>query len=139
MVEAGVLPSAPKPWQLKGISPVSVSIPTPNSRFQEQSTFHEFNEFKQQGAIYAANYLECWYAYANVPDVDITSIIAGTTKRWDSLFPTSPSGFVPLLPFHTREAAENKSWCNRSFETDVNYWAEFSSDYHGLNEARKAI
>merc|ERR1711871_1808419 len=77
--------------------------------------------------------------YKNVPDVDITAIIAGSTRRWDSLFPTSPSGFVPLLPFYTRKDAESQPWCNRSFETDVNYWSEFDSDYHGLNKARKEI
>ena len=81
------------------------------------------------------NDLECWNAYKSVPDVDITAIAYGSTRRWDSLFPHSPSGFVPLVPFSTRDALERLVFCNRSFETDVDSWTEFGWDLAGARDA----
>lgn len=83
------------------------------------------------------NHLQCWYAYTQVPDYDITAIVHGSTRRWDSLFPHSPVGFVPTVPFGSRAALEhNYSWCERAYETDVNTWSEFGQD---VEQARDAI
>ncbi len=136
LVEAGVLPAAPLPAQIKGVSPVSLAVPSPSSRFKDQSIFHDFNRYAAAPKQYAVNDLECWNAYKRVSDVDITAIAHGSTRRWDSLFPHSPSGFVPLVPFATRGDLENMEFCNRSFETDVDEWAEFGSN---LTAARDAV
>jgi hypothetical protein len=81
--------------------------------------------------------LECWHAYQMVPDVDITAVAYGSARRWDSLFPHSTAGFVPLVPLQTRQQLEqnSSSWCARAFETDANDWAEFGD----LHTARDAI
>jgi len=135
LVEAGVFPAAPEPSQLHGVSPVALALPSPDPRFRDQSVFHDFNNYKPQPMPYAVNSLECWNAYKSVPDYDITAILYGSTRRWDALFPTSPSGFVPLVPFAAREAVEKYAWCNRSYESDTNTWAEFES----LTAARDGI
>ena len=127
MVEAGVIPTAPTPGQIKGVAPVAIAVPDPSPRFQRQSIFHDFDKYTPQHKEFAVNSLECWSAYSNVPDYDITAIAHGSTRRWDSLFPHSPAGFVPLVPFSTRQSLESTfSWCNRSFATDTDAWAEFS-------------
>jgi hypothetical protein len=98
---------------------------------------HAWSTYAPQPEQYVVNGLECWHAYSNVPDYDLTAIVHGSTRRWDSLFPHSPAGFVPLVPFATRQMLEEQhAWCNRSFETDLNTWAEFGSD---LERARDVI
>ena len=137
MVEAGVFPAAPRPAQLHGVSPVAIAIPEADPRFGlHQAVNHDWNKYKPQPQQFAVNSLECWHAYTRVPDYDITAIAHGSTRRWDSLFPTSPSGFVPICPFSSRASLESSRYFNRSFETDVNRWAEFGSD---LGRARDEI
>ena len=43
---------------------------------------------------------------------------------------------MPTVPFASRATLESYSWCNRSYETDVNTWAEFG---HDLGRARDVI
>jgi hypothetical protein len=136
LVEAGVFPSAPERDQLQGISPVAVALPKPSSRLQDQFLFHDFDKYKPQQQQFVVNNLECWHAYTKVPDYDATTILYGSTRRWDSLIPTSPSGFVPAVPFVTRAQVEEFPWCKRAFETDGDTWADFGSN---LTLARDTI
>ena len=39
--------------------------------------------------------------------------------------PTSPSGFVPVIPHADRAELEENPWCNRAFQTDGDSWDEF--------------
>ena len=137
LVEAGVFPAAPAPSQLRGLAPVALALPAPDARFRDQSIFHDFDRYAPQPKAFAVNNLECWHAYTNVPDYDVTAIAHGSTRRWDSLFPHSPAGFVPTVPFSSRAQLEDRfAWCNRSFETDTNTWTEFGDD---VTAARDAI
>lgn len=140
LVEAGVFPSAPMPSQLKGLSPVAIAMPNPNERFGlTQAVNHDWSTYSPQPKQYALNHLQCWYAYTQVPDYDITNIVHGSTRRWDSLFPTSPAGFVPTVPFSSRVALEsNFSWCKRAYETDVNVWTEFGDDFGRARDTIRA-
>jgi hypothetical protein len=140
LVEAGVVPSAPDRSQLKGISPVALALPAPNVRFQDQSIYHNFNQYVPQPQQFAVNNLECWHAYTNVADYDITAIAHGSTRRFDSLFPHSAAGFVPLVPFSSRSRLESAAfpWCKRAFETDVNTWAEFGANLTGARDVISA-
>jgi len=135
LVEAGIYPSPSSPAQLKGISPVAIAIPDPNVRFENVSVNHDWHKYAPQNGNYVLNNLECWHAYTNVPEYDITSFLYNTKRRWDNLFPYSSGGFVPLLPFSEKSEIEANSWCDKAYVTDVNTWDEFGD----LWEARDKI
>jgi hypothetical protein len=134
MIEKGVVPLAASPQQMRGIAPVAIALPKPTARFQEQSVNHLFDIYKPESQLYAVNSLQCWDAYQNVPDVDITAIAHGSTRRWDSLIPHSPAGFVPLVPYSSVASLEKQNqpgfpapWIKKAFETDANSWSAFST------------
>jgi len=136
IVEAGIYPNSPEPDQLKGVSPVAAALPAPNwNRLRDQMINHDYYRYEAQTNNYVINNLACWYAYTDIPDFDATAVLYGSKRRWDNLFPTSPSGFVPMVPYATRAELESHAWCNRAFETDGDRWAEFPS----LTNARDAI
>ncbi|MCF7864264.1 MAG: hypothetical protein K9L89_05700, partial [Kiritimatiellales bacterium] len=136
LVEAGVYPNSPDRSQLKAVSPVAVALHNPDYlRLQQQSLRHDHNLYAAQTNTYVINNLACWNAYTDVTNVDATAILFNSKRRWDTLFPTSPSGFVPLIPYATRAGLENKPWCRRAHETDGDTWAEFGS----LSSARDSI
>ncbi|MDF7824893.1 hypothetical protein P4B35_12795 [Pontiellaceae bacterium B12227] len=138
MVEAGVYPNGPDRNQLKGISPVVAALPTPNTDSLGLNAIKsDFTKYATDARpqTYVLNGLSCWDAYTEVPDFDITAILHGTERRWDNLLPTSPCGFVPIIPHASRAEAEAHAWCSRAYETDVDTWAEFQS----LETARDTI
>jgi hypothetical protein len=136
IVDAGVYPNGPEPGQLKGVSPVAAALPSPNyTRLSDQDINHDYNKYEAQTNDYVINNLACWYAYTDIPDFDANAVLHGSIRRWDNLFPTSPSGFVPMIPYSSRAALETNAWCNRAFETDGDSWDEFQS----LETARDTI
>ncbi len=136
LVEAGVYPNSPDRGQLKGVSPVAVALHDPDYvRLRMQELRHDHNQYAPQPATYVINSLACWNAYTDVTNVDATAILFNSKRRWDTLFPTSPSGFVALVPYATRAGLEANPWCKRAYETDGDTWAEFGS----LSAARDAI
>ena len=135
LVESGVYPAKPDRSQLKGISPVAAALPVPVKRLADQSINHDYFRYKVQDKTYTINNLECWNAYTEVPDVDLTRILLNTRTRWNNILPTSPSGFVAIVPHASRTTLEGKARWNRAYETDGNSWAEFGT----LEEGRDAI
>ncbi|MCK5175276.1 MAG: hypothetical protein KAR47_17915, partial [Planctomycetes bacterium] len=136
IVESGVYPCSPERDQIKGVSPVAAVLPAPNYiRLQEQSINHDYELYAPQAEDYVINNLACWAAYTDVPDFDVTAILLNTKRRWENLFPNSPGGFVPMVPYATRSELEAKPWCNRAYETDGDTWSEFAS----LTVARDTI
>ena len=96
-----------------------------------------YDRYSPQPQDYAVNNLEGWHAYSNVPDFDITAIAHGSTRRWDSIFPHSATGFVPLVPFSSRATLEAQSvWCHRAFETNCDTWEEFGANLTGARYAK---
>jgi hypothetical protein len=136
LVETGVYPNTPDRSQLKGVSPVAAALYGPDyNRLREQSINHEYRRYEVPVTDYVINNLACWAAYTDVPDFDATAILFNTRRRWDNLLPTSPSGFVAMVPYATRAELESNGWCKRAYETDGNTWDEFVS----LTTARDTI
>ncbi len=138
IVEAGAYPNGPDRDQLKGISPVVAALPAPNSATLELNAIkHDYTKYSTHARprTYVLNALSCWDGYTDVPDFDITAILHNTKRRWDNLLPTSPCGFVPVVPHASRSTVEANAWCERAYETDVDTWAEFGS----LTNARDTI
>jgi hypothetical protein len=128
IVEKGIYPNTPLRDQIKGISPVSVALASPNYlRLEDQTINHTFRLYTPQPEDYVINNLACWNAYTDVPDIDLTAIFFNTKRRWDNLLPTSPAGFVPMVPYATRAELEAQPWCNRAFQTDGDTWSEFAT------------
>jgi hypothetical protein len=138
IVEAGVYPNGPDREQLKGISPVAAAMPAPSKASLELNAIkHNYTKYSTHARprTYVLNGLSCWDGYTDMPDFDITAILHNTQRRWDNLLPTSPCGFVPVVPHASRTAVEANAWCDRAYETDVDTWAEFGS----LTAARDTI
>jgi hypothetical protein len=138
IVEAGAYPNGPDRNQLKGISPVAAAMPAPNATSLELNAIkHDYTKYSTHARpqTYVLNGLSCWDGYTDVPDFDITAILHNTKRRWDNLLPTSPCGFVPIVPHASRAAVETNAWCERAYETDVDTWGEFPT----LEIARDAI
>jgi hypothetical protein len=136
IVEKGIFPNSPTRDQMAGISPVAMALANPNYlRLEDQTINHDYFRYAPQQGDYTINRLSCWYAYTDVPETDATSIFFNTKRRWENLLPTSPSGFVPLIPYSTRGEVEAQSWCNRAFQTDGDTWSEFAS----LDDASASI
>jgi hypothetical protein len=136
LVEAGVYPNTPHRSQLKGVSPVAAALYQPNYTRLRQLTYnHNYKDYSAPTQDYVINHLACWDAYRDTPDVDLTSIMLNNTRRWENLLPTSPSGFVPVVPYADRAELEANAWCNRAYQTDGDDWDEFGS----LTTARDTI
>ncbi|MDF7823914.1 hypothetical protein P4B35_07800 [Pontiellaceae bacterium B12227] len=128
LVEAGIYPNTPHRSQLKGISPVAAALYQPNyTRLQELTYNHNYKDYYAPSTNNVINNLACWSAYSDVPDTDLTAIMLNNTRRWDNLLPTSPSGFVPVIPYSNRAGLEANAWCNRAFQTDGDSWDEFGN------------
>ncbi len=135
LVEKGIYPNGPDRSQLKGVSPVAAALYQPVARLHNMTDNHNFKDYTVPPQDYVINKLSCWDAYSDVPDVDLTAIMLNTKRRWENFLPTSPSGFVPVVPYVTRAQLEANTWCNRAYQTDGNSWAEFGS----LTAGRDAI
>jgi hypothetical protein len=97
------------------------------ARLRNQANKHNFKDYTAPTQEYVLNYLSCWSAYRDVPDVDLTAILLNTTRRWDNLLPTSPAGFVPVVPYADRAKLEANAWCRRAYQTDGDSWDEFGN------------
>jgi hypothetical protein len=136
LVEAGVYPNGPDRGQLKGISPVAAALYQPNyNRLRSLAYNHNFKDYAPQPQNYVINHLAAWDAYRDTPDVDLTAIMLNNTRRWENLLPTSPSGFVPAVPYADRAELEANAWCSRAYQTDGDSWDEFGN----LSTARDTI
>ncbi|VGO16412.1 Lambda-carrageenase [Pontiella desulfatans] len=136
MVEAGIYPNTPHRSQLKGVSPVAAALYQPNYARLRQLTYnHNYKDYSAPTQDYVINHLACWDAYRDVPDVDLTAIMLNNRRRWDNLLPTSPCGFVPVIPYADRAELEANAWCTRAYQTDGDHWDEFQS----LETARDTI
>ena len=129
IVEKRVFPAAPSVDRLKGVSPVAIAMPIPNrTHLKKQEVDHRWDTYTplptDRGAF---DQLECWHAYTKVPANDASAFLFNTTWRWDNLLPTSPCGFVPVVPFSDGTNVEGKAWCNVAYETDGDVWVEFAS------------
>jgi len=74
------------------------------------------------------NRLACWNAYTEVPETDATTFLYGTIRRWDNLFPSTPGGFVPIIPHKQASLIEAHTWSNKAFQTNGDTWTDFSVD-----------
>ncbi|WP_136065102.1 hypothetical protein [Pontiella sulfatireligans] len=128
LVEAGIYPNTPDRNQLKGVSPVAAALYQPNyTRLRELTYNHNYKDYTPPTTNNVINNLACWSAYTDVPDTDLTAIMLNTKRRWDNLLPTSPSGFVPAIPYADRAELESNVWCNRAYQTDGDSWNEFGN------------
>lgn len=126
IVEKGIYPHAPEPQQVKGISPVSISLYNRSERLLEQSFNHDHYKYQLESDDHVFNRLACWNAYTDIPETDITSYLYGTKRRWDNLFPSTPGGFVTIIPSKQATQLEANSWCNQAYQTNGDSWSDFS-------------
>lgn len=133
LIERGIYPAAPEPEQLLGLSPVALAINEPNH--QRLTRPGGWPEYRSAEGNYVIGQLHPWDAYCDVLPTDATHYLFNSKRRWDTLFPTSPAGFIPTLPFTSRDQAETFTWCDRAFETNLDRWTEFDD----LIQARKSI
>ncbi|AQQ09938.1 Lambda-carrageenase precursor [Sedimentisphaera cyanobacteriorum] len=126
IVESGAFPSTPSRQQIKGISPVAAALPEPDyEHLRKEDVNHDWNNYSPDSSAYVINNLECWNAYKDVPEYDLTSIFFNTKRRWDNFFPTSPSGFALAVPYKSKQQLEAMPWCKKAFETDGVSWESF--------------
>jgi hypothetical protein len=126
MVEKGIYPHSPEVKQVKGISPVSVALYNRSERLLEQSLKHDHFRYQPESDNYVFNRMACWNAYTDIPETDITSYLYGTKRRWDNLFPSTPGGFVTIVPHKNTAQLEANSWCNKAYQTNGDIWSDFS-------------
>jgi Secretion system C-terminal sorting domain len=139
IVEEGIYPSPLSPAQLKGISPVTIALPDPDERFQNVSVNHDWYKYAPQTSNYVVNNLECWHAYTNVPEYDMTSFLYNTKRRWDNLFPYCSGGFVPIVPFSSKSEVEANLWCDQAYATDANTWEEFGDLWEAKDQISQEL
>jgi len=134
IVEKGIYPHSPEVQQIKGISPVSIALYDRSERLREQSFNHDHFKYTPEADNNVFNRLACWNAYTDIPDTDITSYLYGSIRRWDNLFPSTPGGFVPIIPHKMSGELESNSWCEKAFQTNGDSWTGYA-----LAEARDVI
>lgn len=126
IVEKGIYPHSPGTEQMKGISPVSVALYNRTNRLTEQSLKHDHFSYRQEADSYAINRMACWNAYTDIPETDLTAYLYGTKRRWENLIPSTPGGFVSIIPHQSASEIEKNSWCNRAYQTNGDTWTGFS-------------
>lgn len=134
LVDKGVYPNAPERQQIKGISPVSVGIYNRSNRLTEQSINHDHYKYQAETDNYVFNRLACWNAYTDIPGTDATSYLYGTKRRWENMFPSTPGGFVTIVPSTQASEIERNSWCNIAYQTNGDTWDNLS-----LSQAKETI
>ncbi len=126
IVEKGIYPHSPEVEQIKGISPVSIALYMRSERLLEQSFNHDHYKYQPESDNSVFNRMACWNAYTDIPETDITSYLYGTKRRWDNLFPSTPGGFVTIVPHKQPTPLEANKWCNQAFQTNGDTWSGFS-------------
>lgn len=134
MIEKGVYPYSPEREQIKGVSPVSIGIFDRSERLTEISLNHDHYLYKPETDNYVFNRMACWNAYTDIPETDITSYLYGTKRRWDNLLPSSPGGFVTIIPSDQDSEIEANSWCNKAYQTNGDSWSNLS-----VSQAKEVI
>ncbi|WP_289053396.1 T9SS type A sorting domain-containing protein [Carboxylicivirga marina] len=126
LVDKGIYPNAPDTEQIKGISPVSVGIYNRSTRLTEQSINHDHYKYQPETDNYVFNRLACWNAYTDIPETDATSYLYGTKRRWENMFPSTPGGFVTIIPSTQASEIESQTWCNVAYQTNGDTWENLS-------------
>ncbi|MCK4922434.1 MAG: T9SS type A sorting domain-containing protein [Bacteroidales bacterium] len=126
IAEKGLYPNSPATEQIKGISPVSVAIYNRSDRLLEQSYKHDHHLYQPTTQDYVLNQFACWDAYTDVPDTDLSTYAWGAKRRWDNLFPSSPGGFVTIVPNRQASLLEANTWCNKAYQTNGDTWDSYS-------------
>ncbi|MBS2211309.1 T9SS type A sorting domain-containing protein [Carboxylicivirga mesophila] len=134
LVDKGIYPNSPDVDQIKGISPVSVGIYNRSNRLTEQSINHDHYPYQPETDNHVFNRLACWNAYTDIPETDATAYLYGTKRRWENLFPSTPGGFVTIIPSTQASDIEANSWCNAAYQTNGDTWNDMS-----LYEAKETI
>lgn len=120
--EKGLYPNSPTVEQIKSISPVSIALYNRSDRLLEQSLKHDHYLYKPASQNYVLNQFACWDAYTDVPEYDVSSYVWGAKRRWDNLFPSSPGGFVTIVPNRSATKLEENTWCNKAYQTNGDFW-----------------
>jgi hypothetical protein len=126
IVEKGIYPHSPETEQIKGISPVSISLYNRSERLKEQSLKHDHYRYIAEKDTFVFNRMACWNAYTDIPETDITSFLYGTKRRWDNLIPSTPGGFVTIVPHKQASYIESNGWCNQAYQTNGDAWASYT-------------
>ncbi|TRX64795.1 hypothetical protein [Flammeovirga kamogawensis] len=77
IVEKGIYPHATKPSEVKGISPVAISLYNRSDRMLENSINHDHEFYTPVLNEYVLNKMACWDAYTDVPENDVTFFTGG--------------------------------------------------------------
>ncbi|GGZ87437.1 hypothetical protein GCM10007028_27030 [Algibacter mikhailovii] len=138
IAEKGLYPNAPKLTDLKSISPVSVALYNRSNRLLEQSLKHDHDKYQPTTQNYVLNQFACWDAYTDVSDTDLSAYAWGAKRRWDNLIPTTPGGFVTIVPNRQAIQIEGNIWCKLAYQTNGDSWDNFSISA-GKNEIENKI
>jgi len=134
IVDKGIYPHSPEVKQMKSISPVAIALYDRSERLREQSFNHDYYKYTPVNETFVFNQLACWDAYTDIPEIDVTSFLYGTRRRWDNLFPSTPGGFVTIIPSKDTAQLKANTWCNKSYQTNGDSWSEYT-----LVEAKNVI
>jgi len=122
IAEKGLYPNSPTVEQIKGVSPVSIALYNRTDRLIGQSIKHDHYLYSSDDQDYVLGQFSCWDAYTDVPDNDLSSYAWGAKRRYDNLMPTSPGGFVTIVPNRPSNTLEENDWCNVAYETNGDSW-----------------
>ncbi|NLR93849.1 T9SS type A sorting domain-containing protein [Flammeovirga agarivorans] len=139
IVESGIYPHAQSPSEMKGISPVAVTLYNGTERMKEQHYKHDHELYNADIKEYVLSRLACWNAFNDVPQTDVTSYISNAKRRFDNMLPTSEGGFVTFVPHRQSVEVEGNNWCNVAYQTNGDSWDDFSLQQgreHILSELR---
>ena len=120
--EKGLYPNSPTVDQIKSVSPVSIALYNRSDRLLEQSLKHDHHLYKPASQHYVLNQFACWDAYTDVPKNDVSSYVWGAKRRWDNLFPSSPGGFVTIVPNRSATRLVENAWCHKAYQTNGDFW-----------------
>ncbi|GAB1308879.1 hypothetical protein KH5_15620 [Urechidicola sp. KH5] len=122
IAENGLYPNALSVDKIKGISPVSVALYNRVDRLTEQSIKHDYYLYYPSNPNNVLGQFSCWNAYENVSETDVSSYIWGAKRRFDNIMPTSPGGFVTIIPNRSSSEVLDNDWCNKSYQTNGDSW-----------------
>ena len=134
IVEKGLYPNSPKTTDVKGISPVAITLHNRSNRLLEQSLKHDHHKYAPDSQDYVLGQFACWGAYTDVPETDLSSYIWSSKRRWDNMLPTSPGGFVTIHPNRMASQVVTNTWCNSAYQTNGDSW-----DNNSLTGAKNDI
>lgn len=126
IVEKGIYPHSPEVEQMKSISPVAIALYNRSERLREQSFKHDHYKYQPETDNHVFNRLACWNAYTDINETDITAFLYGTKRRWDNLFPSTPGGFIIIVPHKQATQLATNTWCHKAYQTNGDSWSGYS-------------